>query len=192
MERRGTGNCLCFFVSNHKYYMKLKCISKDSSTIITVNDFKNHLYIEDNQDAEILKTLTRARDTVEQQTNQILVNQTWTQIQDYLCSKIKLPLGNVDSLVVQYYDENNDLQTLDSGEYFFSNDYIYITSPPTVYDRDDAVFITMDLVPDRVDDKMKELALQVAIYMWNNRGDEDAKIPSFIDRLTQVNRMGWL
>ena len=92
---------------------------------------------------------------------------------------IYLRRGPVDSIdLVQYYDTNNDLQTLATAGYFLSRgvpdrmQLSTIISRPAVYSRSDAVIVTYSTNPN-VESKVKQRALNAIGYLYEHRSSVD-------------------
>jgi uncharacterized phiE125 gp8 family phage protein len=85
-----------------------------------------------------------AREMVEERTGRSLITQSRRMSLDYFprCSEFEIPYGPVQSVVITYYDENEDIQTLSSSDYYLHDDKVRIKNYwPTVYDRPGAVIV---------------------------------------------------
>ncbi len=78
-----------------------------------------------------------------------IINQTWKIEDRYLCTRMRLPLGDASAITsIKYYDADNSQQTASSSLYSLHTDslgpFVELKSGqswPAVYDRPDAVEI---------------------------------------------------
>ena len=95
------------------------------------------------------------------------------------CNEIEVKKSKLKSITsIQYYDVNNALQTLSSGDYYFTNDAnyssIYINNDksfPSTYDRKQAVIITFKVDYPNFPATLKQALLSVCAYLYENAGD---------------------
>lgn len=89
---------------------------------VSLSEMKAHLRVDSTvDDAYITSLITSARRHCEEYAWRSFCTQTWTMTLDAFPSGvIELPRGRVQSVVVQYYDEDGELQTLDAEEYVTS------------------------------------------------------------------------
>lgn len=91
---------------------------------------------------------------------------------------IRLPGGPVASVTsVTYYDTNNDLQTVDTGDYWLANDYLTFSDDfdaEALYARPDAVKIVYTAGYSAAADipaTLRQAVLIVVTYLYQHRGD---------------------
>ena len=160
--------------------MKYTIVTPASSLPVSVSEMKLHLRVETySEHDELIESYIKAAvKSFEQKANICLMEQTWTL---YLPGSefgdtiyfYKYPVKSVSS--VKYYDDDNTLQTMDSGNYTVVNSLrpaeIIIDDVPSVYDRSDAVQITFvggfTTVPDDI-----ILALKERVYKVYNNPDD--------------------
>ncbi len=131
--------------------MKYRIVTPASSLPVSVADVKTHLRIESYSDHDDLieSYIESESKTFEQRADLMLEEQTWvvyfnpTEVKEYMCF-YKDPVKSVSS--IKYYDSDNNLQTMDSGNYTVVTAIrpceVIITDVPSVYDRSDAFQIT--------------------------------------------------
>lgn len=122
-----------------------------TSEPVSVNQVKDHLRIETNDDDnEIASLINEARNYVERITGRALITQTWTMNLDSLPECIYVPHAPLQSVTsIQYQDENNATQTLSSALYTVDTKaepgrifQAYNQSYPSTYSDLNAVTIT--------------------------------------------------
>ena len=123
-----------------------------STYAITTSEAKSHLRVTHSTDDTYIDALiAAAHEEVHQYTNRQIMTATWKLYLDSFPDKIelkKLPIQSITT--IQYYDEDNALQTLASTEYKTSLNAVPAlietadndTDWPDTYDRSDAVCIT--------------------------------------------------
>lgn len=120
---------------------------------ISLTEAKLYLKVDDSTEDDLIDILRQsARESVEQRTQRSLITQTRTMKMDWFPSgdTILLPNGPVQEVTsVQYYDDDNDLVTLDANDYYVDKDsdiarIVVIDSWPSTYDRPNAVVIEYD------------------------------------------------
>lgn len=117
---------------------------------ITIDEAKSHLRVVGTfDDSDIGAIIAAATGTVENYTWRPLMEQTWKLYLDSseVIEEIiinKAPLISID--LIQYYDVNNQLQTLSTNDYYTDivgdPARVKITTMPQVYDRFNAMVIT--------------------------------------------------
>lgn len=118
---------------------------------VTLPQAKKHLNLPSAvtfHDTELTELITQAREQWEHDTDSVLVSRTATVTARCFASPMYLPIRPVQSISsIQYYDGNNDQQTLSSAIYQLDapNRYIrlaYQQNWPAIADRWDAITIT--------------------------------------------------
>ena len=95
------------------------------------------------------------------------------------CHGIEVRKSKLKSITsIQYYDQNNTLQTLDANNYYFTDDInyssIYIKESkefPETYNRKQAVIITFKADYPNRPEAIKQACLSVCSYLFDNSGD---------------------
>lgn len=159
-------------------------ITEATSEPITLNEVKNHLRI-DGADHDLIVTplIKTSRLIGEKITGRDFIEKEWRTYLDYFpnCNYegIEIRKSKLLSITsIQYYDENNALQTLSSSNYYITNeaDYssIYINkdkSFPRTYCRKQAVIITFKTSFPNFPQDLKQAMLSVCSYLFENAGD---------------------
>lgn len=159
-----------------------------SSEPITRTQAKKQLEISSSDtthDDHIDELIARARDQVEHDTGMALMTQTIIQYWDCFGSHklfiARRPVQSISS--IQYYDNDNTLQTLSSSYYLLNDldhciELAYDYDWPDTYQRWDAVKVTFlaghtsaSLVPPVL---CQAMLLLVGYYFDKNRGDFDS------------------
>lgn len=88
---------------------------------VSLTDAKEHLRIDTDFTAQndyVENLIVAARQYCEQLQHRRYITREITVVFDSFCESLKLPLVPIGEIVsVKYYDQNNQQQTLDSGEY---------------------------------------------------------------------------
>jgi uncharacterized phiE125 gp8 family phage protein len=137
------------------------------------------------QDAVISQMISAAADRMERATSISLLSRSYTMHQDgWGENPIRLsrtPVTAIDS--VQYYDSDNNLQTLDSSNYITSLDgpraCVEIITSPTLKDRKHSVLVnftagytTWEEIPDEVAIQLLRI---IHLYYDGRQSDQDEK-----------------
>jgi uncharacterized phiE125 gp8 family phage protein len=129
--------------------MLLQRQTKSSTPPVSVDEIKRHLNIDFSRDDDVLLGLIWAADDfAERETERVYVSQSWQLTLGFFPFRIYLPMPPAASAIVKYYDGDNDLQTLDSADYYVMlsdnvSSYLEPTNSwPSIYDRPDAVQVT--------------------------------------------------
>ncbi|MBI1347240.1 hypothetical protein GC163_13245 [bacterium] len=166
----------------------LKLITQSSDLPVSLTDIKAHLVIEHTADDTRLTALAWAAVLyIEKETNRSFTANTYDLILSGFADRIYLPMPPLASITsVTYYDTDNQLQTLDSADYYlitgrWRQAYIEpVTSYPATYSRPDAV--TVRFVTGAANDEMFKLAVKLLVGHWNeNREGQD--VPHGFDRI---------
>jgi len=163
-----------------------KEIARDTSEGVSLSMVKTYLRItQDNtcEDELLNNLISTARQCFEGFTRRTLIETTFKTYRDIWESIYELrrsPLVSITS--VQYYDVDNVLQTVDSANYYNTDEEFYSKlifnnnfDFPTLYEREQAVLITFkagyaDTI-DKVPAKIKTALLEHIMAMYENRGD---------------------
>lgn len=99
--------------------MGLTLVTPPSSYPVTLAEAKLHLKVDGtDEDTLVQAYIAAATDYVEQITGRSIMPQTWRLTQDAFEDSFPLPKGPVQSVQsVQYYDENDTLQTVPASTY---------------------------------------------------------------------------
>lgn len=99
-----------------------KVITEPAVEPILLADAKVHLKVDGNDEDDLIESLiTAAREMVEKITHRSLIEQTRVAKMDYfpISDTITLPFGPVSEITsVEYYDEDEVLQTLSASDYW--------------------------------------------------------------------------
>lgn len=163
-------------------------IAPPTIACVGLGELKSYLKIESDitdDDSFLSMLILAATAQVEAITNRKLIFQTWElTLSGFHCYGIRLPFSPVSEIVsVQYFDTNNVLQTLDSGEYTADlTSLVCSITPadgyqwPMAKNRPDAVTITFVCGHSETANDVPEL-LKVAVYalaaqMYQNRNTD--------------------
>lgn len=128
-------------------------IAEPSSEPLTLSEAKNQVELAEadtSRDTELTQRIVDAREQVERDSNQLLIQRTVTVKYTFwpACDYLILPWGPVSSITsIAYRDSSNNSQTVSTGDYsldgpnwriVFDSDYVF----PTLFDRWDAVTVT--------------------------------------------------
>lgn len=155
----------------------------DSDLVITVQELKDYLRVDSTTDDVMLEAfINAATSQIEARLNRPLRLQRWIYSLDYsdlttgLIYINKAPVVSVD--FIEYYDRNNDLQILDSSDYFVSLSSnpckIKVMQLPNIYNRLDAVKITFTagyLTVDAIPKDIKQALKFMCGHWYENRQD---------------------
>ena len=164
-------------------YHSYKVTTAPVSEPITLAEAKAQLRVESDftdDDTWITTAITVVREQVEALTNRAIMPQSLELAISEFEDAMQLPKPPFSSLTsIQYYDEDNSIQTLSSSVYQL-NDFVepaeislaYEQTWPTVYDRPDAIRIAFDAgyadaasVPASV----KQAMLMLLTDLYDNR-----------------------
>ena len=168
-------------------------VSEIGSELLTLSDIKTYLRLDGSDYDSILTPLIKTsrligekitgRDFIEKEWRTYLdnfPNYSYDYYDNYNSYQgIEIRKSKLLSITsIQYYDENNALQTLSSSDYYITNeaDYssIYINkdkSFPKTYCRKQAVIITFKTSFPSFPQDLKQAMLSVCSYLFENTGD---------------------
>ena len=111
--------------------MKYEQTAPPTGTIIPLATAKQHLVVEHSADDDLITIyLNQAASWAASYTGLNIGSQEWTVYADNWCGILSLPFSPLDSVVVQYIDENGDQQTLAADQYYLDNKQYPATLPP--------------------------------------------------------------
>lgn len=163
-------------------------VTDSASEPVTLSEVKTYLRIDGTDYDDILTPLIKTvRLQAEKYTGRDFINKTWKTYLDEFpyCSDagIKILKSKLQSITsIQYYDNNNALQTLSSSDYYITDNsnysVIYINSSasyPDTYDRKQAAIITFvsgyGATASDVPQDLKQAMLAHISYLFENTGD---------------------
>lgn len=165
---------------------KESLITGPAEELVTRNEAKTAAQIDldiTDQDTYIDDLIVAARRTIENFTNRALLPQTWLKAWDCFpyCDELEIDHGNLISVThLKYYDENNQLQTINSNQYEI--DTLSepgrvvlvdgISWPTTKYRKPNAVQLTYVAGYSNkaaVPKELKVALLSTVTYWFNNR-----------------------
>lgn len=157
-------------------------VSEIGSEPLTLNDIQTHLRLDGLDYVCILTPMIKTSRLIgEKITGRDFIEKEWRTYLDYFptCEGIELRKSKLLSITsIQYYDENNVLQTLSSDDYYITQeaDYssIFIKSDksfPRTYCRKQAVIITFRTSFPNFPQDLKQAMLSVCQYLFENTGD---------------------
>lgn len=164
-------------------YHTYKQTSAPASEPITLTEAKAQLRVESDfsdDDVWIATAITVVREQVEALTNRAIMPQSLELAISEFEDVMQLPKPPFSSLAsIQYYDENNSIQTLSSSIYQL-NDFVepaeislaYEQTWPTVYDRPDAIRIAFSAGyadAASVPASIKQAMLMLLTDLYDNR-----------------------
>lgn len=153
-----------------------------TSEVITLAEIKTFLRIDGNDFDNILTPFIKvSRQIGEKITGREFVEKEFKLYLDTFpnCHGIEVRRSKLKSITsIQYYDDNNTLQTLNANDYYFTDDAdyssIYIKQDkqfPNTYNRKQAVIITFKCDYPNRPDAIKQACLNVCSYLFENSGD---------------------
>lgn len=166
---------------NVSYHIERTATS--GAPLVTLADAKRYLKVGYSAEDELIKELIeQVTDDIEGFAWRSLLASTYKVYTNCLLPSVILARGPVDTISsVQYYDENNELQTLSSSYYFLAKgvpdqvckakDVTY----PTIYRRQDAVIVTYTTSPTP-DRKVKSRVLKGVGYLFENRSNLEMRM----------------
>jgi len=176
--------------------------TKASTLPISVTDAKSHLRITNStQDNLVEDLIWGGVEAFEKRANVCLSSQTWKAFLPKGYDEIELwkyPVTGIS--IIQYYDDDNALQTLSSSSYYSNVDtgsvglyhprptVIWVEDIPSTYDRDDAFIITFTAGYSSIDFDIKQAVLAWIYRMYENPNDPVTEKLSFFDNVIDANR----
>ena len=168
---------------------------------ISVADAKTHLRVTGSDHDNLIEDLIWGGvKAFEKKANVCLSAQTWKAFLDKGYEFIELwkyPVTGISS--IQYYDDDNALQTLSTDDYFSNVDQgstgydprpavITVEDIPSTYTRDDAFIITFSAGYTTIDYDVKQAVLAWVYWMYENPNDPVTERLSFFDNVVSDNR----
>jgi uncharacterized phiE125 gp8 family phage protein len=172
-----------------------------TSLPISVADAKTHLRITGSDHDSLIEDLIwGAVQQFEKRANECLSSQTWKGFASKGYEEFELwkyPVTGISS--IQYYDEDNALQTLSTDDYYSNVNegstgwdprpaVIFIEDIPSTYDRDDAVIITFTAGYSTIDYDVKQALLSWVYRKYEDPNDAVTERISFFDNVVADNR----
>lgn len=158
--------------------------SEIGSEVLTLADIKTHLRLDGSDYDSILTPLIKtSRQIGEKITGRDFIEKEWKTYLDEFpvsnCIGIELRKSKLKSITsVQYYDENNALQTLSASDYYTTEEADYSAlfikcdkSFPQTYCRKQAVIITFRTDYPNFPQDLKQAMLSACSYLFENTGD---------------------
>jgi uncharacterized phiE125 gp8 family phage protein len=159
-------------------------VSEIGSELLTLSDIKTHLRIDGSDYDSILTPLIKTSRLIgEKITGRDFIQKEWKTYLDYFPASsyegIELRKSKLLSITsIQYYDENDALQTLSSNDYYITNEADYSSifikcdkSFPNTACRAQAIIITFRTSFPNFPEDLKQAMLSVCAYLFENAGD---------------------
>ena len=162
-------------------------VSEIGSELLTLSDIKTHLRLDGSDYDSILTPLIKTSRLIgEKITGRDFIEKEWKTYLDYFPTYsfdgyegIEIRKSKLLSITsIQYYDENNALQTLSAADYYITNEADYSSifinkdkSFPNTYCRKQAVIITFKTSFPNFPQDLKQAMLSVCSYLFENTGD---------------------
>ena len=179
-------------------YHSYKTTTGPASEPITLLEAKTQLRVESDEtddDVWITSAITVVREQVESLTNRALMPQSLELAIGEFDSTIALPKPPFSSLTsIEYYDEDNVLQTL-SSDYYLVNDFVEPAEVvkkndqtyPAVYNRPDAIrikFATGYADAASVPSSIKQAMLMLLTDLYDNRSATSSQMSTVVVKWT--------
>lgn len=177
-------------------------IYKKATTLpISLEDAKAHCGVTNTEQDNLIEDLIWGGvHSFEKRANVCLSSQNWKVFLNKGYEHIELwkyPITGISS--IQYYDSDNALQTLSTGDYFTniasgSTGYdprpvvITVEDIPATYTRDDAFIITFAAGYSTIDYDVKQAVLSWVYRKYENPNDAVTERISFFDNIVADNR----
>lgn len=156
-------------------------VSLVGTDVVTLEEFKKHIRWDDSDDTEDTLMMTyigAAASQAESYTGRAILSGNWKTNLDFFAD-VTLDVAPVtaSTIVVKYYDVNNDLQTLVDTEYSVRDDGYMVSiefdgTMPELYDRYGAVQIEYTAGYTDVPDAIKTAVMIQAAGYFENRQSE--------------------
>lgn len=190
--------------------MTSRRVSAPAVSPVTVGEAKTHLRVDASDEDELISGLIDAAVShidADGTLGRAIITQTWAEWFGYSPYWLRLSIGGFQSLVsVEYYDENNELQTalLSDFETRMVGDFVAVGPKmnaqwPSVYSRSDAIKVTYiagygDAASD-VPASIKQAILLLVGHWYENRTAVSEvslkEVPMAVDALIGNERVGW-
>lgn len=168
---------------------------------VSVADAKAHLRVtHSDHDSLIEDLIWGGVKAFEKRANVCLSDQTWKAFFSKAYDEIEIWKYPVTSVTrIEYYDDDNALQTLSTDDYFSNIDsgstaydprpcVIIIEDTPSTYERDDALIVTFEAGYTTIDYDVKQAILAWVYRMYENPNDPVTEKLSFFDRVVDGDR----
>ena len=172
-----------------------------SSLPVSVSDAKSHLRVTHSDHDDLISDLVwGAVNSFEKRANVCLSSQNWKAFLDKGYEEIELwkyPITEITS--IQYYDDDNALQTLSADDYYSNANHsstgwnprpivIFVEDVPSTYERDDAFIVTFAAGYSTIDYDVKQAIYNWVYRMYENPNDPVSERLSFWDNVIADNR----
>lgn len=170
---------------------------------VSLADAKAHLRVTNTDQNDLITDLIwGAVEAFEKRANVCLSAQTWKAFLDKGYEYIEIWKYPVTGIArIEYYDDDNSIQTLSTDEYFHNVDTgsvgDYSPRPcviridgdiPSTYERDDAMIITFTAGYSTIDYDVKQALYAWIFRMYENPNDPVTEKLSFFDNIIDANR----
>lgn len=162
--------------------MKNTLIVPSTAAVMSVPEFQGFAKIDSDIEVDLLtQFIETAQKMVENITGRKIMLQTWRLQRSSFGARIVLPLAGLNALgSIEYYDEFNQLQTLDPSIYQLDNTGVYAVIAlaqnqewPAIYDRWDAISVTYAIGYEKssvVPIQLKIAVHAIAMQLYESRG----------------------
>lgn len=190
------------------YKRQLKLSSEAAELFVPQEDLEANLRVEGFEETQLIESMLKsAIRYVEEVSGQFLSQSTYTYSVPciYYCDVLEIPAQPVQSISsIQYYDEDNNQQTLDlSTVYVYSAEDVTTITPragetwPDLYDREDALVVTFVAGYSstmNTPENLKQAVILLASHWFENRtaaGRWMQDIPFGVNSLVNASKVGW-
>lgn len=181
--------------------MKPKRITAPAGEPVTLQEVKDHLRVffsdQDDLITGYIKAAVARLDGYRGILNRCLMSQQWQVSAPRFSSRLETLFTDTTAALIEYYDEDDQKQTVDTSNYRVYPDSIVFKrdfTPPVINrDRDDPILITTTHGYDQVPEDIK-LAIKIMVAHWyRNReavafGVSPAQIPLGVNDLIAPHR----
>ena len=178
--------------------MRLTRQSKSDTLPVSADSLKRHLNIDYARDDDYLTLCIQAADErIEAETDRAFVDQSWTLSCGSFAGRIYLPKPPLSGTpVIKYYDNDNELQTVSSEDYYTvgsDNEQGYVETAdswPNTYTRPDAVQITYSAGSTTSQIYIHAVKLIAGAFYDGEFGQIPSALQPTIDRLINLLKQG--
>lgn len=156
---------------------------------MSLDSAKRHLNVDYNRDDDYIATLIEAsQEYFERRTSNRYGTQVYLMTMRCFNTIVYLPNPPTASVIIQYYDGDNDIQTLDEDEFYLTKSdkqksYVTpVTSWPSTYDRPDGVQISMTTSSEVPALLLHGMKLLLATWYENRESEITGTITSQFDQ----------
>ena len=183
--------------------MLLNRTAAPTTSIVSLQDAKDHLRISDSVDDFYVSGLIYAADAMlEEMTGRAILTQTWALSVNGTFDRLNLPKVPVASVSsIAYYDTDNASQTATVSDFYLfkEEDRAWLEPKPNVvwpstYDREDALTVTFVSGYTDIPATIRHAAMMLVAHWYETRaltqGDK-AEVPYAVTSLVGLHRLGW-